>query len=102
MVGATCPRCGRNDSTTHFGPDAKAIDCRIDLSHADDCFTAAYGQDGAFIHDLSEVGASQAGGRPRKVSKAHASLERLSARVHLENGLPAGTIGYWNHDMSIE
>src|SRR5215211_3714403 len=79
-----------------------AHDPLLQLEVVDLALALAGGEQSGLVHEVLEVGARESGRLPGQHVEVDLLRERLAARVHLEDLLPALAVGAVDHDLAIE
>src|SRR5207302_2038874 len=74
----------------------------LEVVHADQLAVVARRQDGGLVDEVGEVGAREAGGLLGEHLEQHGRVQRLVARVHLEDGAAAADVGAVEGDVAVE
>ena len=82
--------------------DDDAIDCGVQLGHADFAFFAARGQQRRFVEHVFQIRADHPWRAARDVFEIDVSGELHFAGVHLEDGVAAGAVGPVDEDLPVE
>ena len=79
-----------------------AGDRLLEVVHDDDLAVAARGEDRRLVDQVGEVGAAETRGLLGEHLEVDAGVERLVARVHLEDRAAAADVGAVEHDVPVE
>mmetsp|Transcript_77837 Transcript_77837/g.171881 ORF Transcript_77837/g.171881 Transcript_77837/m.171881 type:complete len:340 (-) Transcript_77837:215-1234(-) len=74
----------------------------VDLVHGDGLLVPARRQNGAFVHQIFQIGAAEAGGALGDVRQGNALRQLLVLHVHLQDLFPSLDIRQRNCDAAIE
>src|SRR5215211_1666199 len=79
-----------------------AHDPLLQLEVVDLALALPGGEQSGLVHEVLEIGARESGRLPGQHVEVDLLRERLAARVHLEDLLPALAVGAVDHDLAIE
>ena len=72
------------------------------LAHRDHALAAAGGQQRAFVDQIGEIGAGEAGRAARDDARIDIGRQRHLAQMHAQDLFAAGEVGIGHHDMTVE
>ena len=85
-----------------LGAQHDAIFRFLEIAHVDLVVTLPGREQGAFVHEIREVGAGHARRTARQRMHAHVVCLRLVAQVHLENAFTAAEVRRIDDDLTVE
>ena len=91
-----------HDARLPLGTGHHAVDGLLDLLHRDRLLGATRGEQRGLVDHVRQVGTREARRASREHGHVDRGVERLAARVHLQDGLASLQVGPVDHDLSVE